>query len=84
MQSITRKRLLQIIHEEVERNTRWSAGFYGGGNGDLGGGPLRGKGLPGLGSDEEQDDEDHLKDEEKEVSMQAGPRADRRNLARKL
>jgi hypothetical protein len=68
--------LKDFIKEEVERNLRWSAGFYGGGN--------IGKGRkgsivppPGLGSEKEQTDEKNGKkeqqdDEEREERRRRG------------
>ena len=56
MPSLTLRRLREIIREEVDRNLRWSAGFFGGGQS---GGIEGGSGAsppPGLGLDKEEKD----------------------------
>lgn len=64
-----------FIREEVERNLRWSAGFFGGGNISKGR-----KGTivppPGLGS-EDEDDKNYGKQQQDEPG-QAGVRAARK------
>jgi hypothetical protein len=74
---ITLKELRKMIREEVERNMRWSAGFFGGGIDGAGhkGDPLLPTGtnpLPGLGSEDEE--ETYGKEEQEELE-QPGARA---------
>jgi hypothetical protein len=70
--------LKKLIREEVERNMRWSAGFFMGGNISKGR-----KGVipppPGLGARaEDEEDEQYYGKEEQEEPVQAGVRADKR------
>ena len=74
---ITLSELKKIIREEVERNMRWSAGFFMGGN--IGKGR---KGTivppPGLGAGADDEEQEYYGKEEQEEPQQAGVRANQR------
>ncbi len=50
--------LRRLVHEEVERNMRWSAGMAPGGVGHMGKTTSPGNPLPGLGPEESEEDLD--------------------------
>ena len=73
---LTLKELRAIIREEVERNMRWSAGFFSiGGAGH----PRKGTEFPpqGLGDEEPQGEQEKEHEEEEEKWQQWAYRSDR-------
>lgn len=75
---ISLKQLRQIIHEEVQRNVRWSAGFGGSSMGGNGESKRSSAPFPNLGTPEDEEEITTNGKERQEKPTQVGARQQRK------